>query len=241
MILDALKEGTELALIVGLLFFALSSFARRRPGEWSESIGRNRMLILLLLGLTVTAIKVSEEVLAGESGPVDEATLRYIRAHVPGEMEGFFRAVTFTGSWRFLCPLVLAVSAGLFKARKRFEAQLLFLSAGASALVVYLLKIAVGRARPSLWETDWYWGSSFPSGHTLQTAAVASAWVICLARICPRQVRMIAPLAAAWILLVGLSRLVLGVHWPTDVLTAACLGVIIPFIVQFLLQRRRPR
>jgi undecaprenyl-diphosphatase len=54
-------------------------------------------------------------------------------------------------------------------------------------------------------------------------------------------VRIVAPFAATWILLVALSRLVLGVHWPSDVLTAACLGVIIPFIVQLILQRWRAR
>ncbi len=70
---------------------------------------------------------------------------------------------------------------------------------------------------------------------------MASAVVICLARTRPRLVRMIALPATAWILLVALSRLVLGVHWPSDVLTAACLGVIIPFIVQFILQRWRSR
>lgn len=241
MILDALKEGAELALIVGLLYFSLSSLARRRRGRWSESMERNRMLILLLLALAVTAIKVGEDVLEGESGPVDEATLLFIRAHVPREMDGFFRAVTVTGSGWFLHPLAVLVSAVLLAARRRFEALLLTISAVASALVIYVIKTAVGRARPALWETDWYWGSSFPSGHTLQTAAVASALVICLARTRPRLVRTIAPLAAAWILLVALSRLVLGVHWPSDVLTAACLGVIIPFLVQFILQRWQPR
>lgn len=241
MILDTLKEAAELALIVGLLFFALSSLARWQRGEWGESIERNRMLILLLLTLAVTAIKVGEDVLEGQTGPVDEATLRYIRAHVPRETENFFRAVTFTGSWRFLFPLVMVVSGALLAGRRQFEVLLLITSWLASTLVMYLIKTAVGRARPSLWETDWYWGSSFPSGHTLQTAAVASALVICLARTRLRLVPMLAPLAIAWILLVAMSRLVLGVHWPSDVLTAACLGVNIPFIVQFILQRWRSR
>lgn len=241
MILTVLKEGAQFALIVGTLYFALSGFARWRRGELSQSIERNRMLILLLLALAVTAIKVGEEVLEGASGPIDETTLRYIHEHVPREMEQFFRAVTFTGSWLFLCPLVALVSVALFATRKHFEALLLIISETASALVIYVIKTAVGRARPALWETDWYWGSSFPSGHTLHTAAVASALLIGLARIRPEMVRIVAPFAAMWILLVALSRLVLGVHWPSDVLTAACLGVIIPFIVLLILQRANAR
>ncbi len=136
MILPAVKEVAELALIVGLLYFALSWLARRRRGEWSESMEGNRMLILLLLALAVTAVKVGEDVLGGESGPVDEATLLFIRDHVPRALEGFFRAVTFTGSWRILFPLVMLLSAAFLAARKHFEALLLTTSAVASALAI---------------------------------------------------------------------------------------------------------
>jgi undecaprenyl-diphosphatase len=237
MILNALKEIVEFALIVVLLYFALRGFARWRRGKLNESIGRNRMLTVILLALALMAIKVGEDVLEGESGPMDEATLRYIREHVPPPLERFFRAITLTGSWRCLVPLVIAVSVAFLAMGKRFEALLLSISAVTSTLIVYLIKTAVGRARPSLWETDWYWGSSFPSGHTLQTATVASALVICLARSRYNTARWLAPFAILWIIAVAMSRLVLGVHWPSDVLTAACLGVIIPFVLQSLLER----
>jgi undecaprenyl-diphosphatase len=41
------------------------------------------------------------------------------------------------------------------------------------------------------------------------------------------------------VLLVGFSRLVLGVHWPTDVVVAACLGAAIPLGLSFSLEHRR--
>lgn len=62
-------------------------------------------------------------------------------------------------------------------------------------------------------------GSSFPSGHTQNTAAAYTALA------CAFRKRWLAALAAALILLVGLSRLYLGVHWPSDVLAGAALGV----------------
>ena len=93
----------------------------------------------------------------------------------------------------------------------------------------------MGRARPELWSTTWYWGSSFPSGHTLSTAAFATALTLIASRIWPQSRRVVLPLAVLWVSLMGLSRMVLGVHWPTDVLAAICLGVFIALAVSILL------
>jgi undecaprenyl-diphosphatase len=79
-----------------------------------------------------------------------------------------------------------------------------------------------------LWETQWYSGSSFPSGHTLATAAFATAGALCVARMRPGAARVAMTVAMLWIALVGLSRLVLGVHWPSDVLAATCVGIFVP-------------
>ena len=97
-----------------------------------------------------------------------------------------------------------------------------------AAVVVYVVKLAVNRVRPTLWETDSYWGSSFPSGHTLVVAAFATAIALSATRAWPSTRVLAVTTAVTWIGLVGLSRLVLGVHWPTDVLAAACIGASLP-------------
>ena len=99
-----------------------------------------------------------------------------------------------------------------------------------------MLKAAVGRARPALWDTQWYWGSSFPSGHTLVVAALATATVISANRIWPGSRKFVMSIALVWVFSVGISRLVLGVHWPTDVLAAVCIGMFLPLAIGIVLE-----
>jgi len=106
------------------------------------------------------------------------------------------------------------------------------------SIVIYVVKVAVGRIRPTLWETELYWGSSFPSGHTLAVAAFAIAVAVCVGRIRPAAYRLTLSIAILWISLVALSRLVLGVHWPTDVLVAACIGAFLPLVISVALELR---
>ncbi len=230
MAFEIVKDIVKLALIAACLYLALGAYVRRKPPAWSEFLDKRRLRVLLLLILAVTAIKVMEDVVTGESGPVDELLLRFVHTNVPPALNGFFEAATFTGSDRVMVLLSTVLVAALLIARRRFEATLVAVSVLGAGAVVFILKALVGRARPALWETEWYWGSSFPSGHTLAVTAFASAAVICVARIWPGWRTVAAVIAVLWVLSVALSRLVLGVHWPTDVLAAACIGVSLPLV-----------
>jgi undecaprenyl-diphosphatase len=122
-------------------------------------------------------------------------------------------------------------------ARRRFEVLLLVASTLTATLLTNGLKTLVSRDRPKLWEAQSYWGSSFPSGHTLATAAFATAAALCLARIWPRSGTAAMAAAMLWAVAVALSRLVLGVHWPTDVLAALCLGAFIALVFSVALDQ----
>lgn len=236
---EFLSELVVAALIVASAYLLLTAYARRRRPDWSEAIARRRMAILSMLVLALLATKVSEDVLAGESGPIDRTVLLTLRELVPPALAGFFQAVTITGASVFVLPLAVAVALGFLWRGDRAEALQIAVSTGVAAIVVYLVKLGVGRARPSLWATDWYWGSSFPSGHTLVVAAFATATALCIGRRWPGQRRLAMLLALVWIFLVGLSRLVLGVHWPTDVLAAACIGAFLPLAIDLALAVQR--
>lgn len=235
--LELLADLAKLAFFVACAYLILKASARRWRPEWSPGLARRRLAVLGLLTLAMSAIKVIEDVVAEESGPVDTAILWFLREQVPAALGGFFGLLTLSGSAAFLLPASVVGVLALLLARRRFEARLLGVSMLAAPLLVYALKRMVGRDRPVLWEAQSYWGSSFPSGHTLGTAAFATAAALCLARIWPRSASLAITAALLWTVLVALSRLVLGVHWPTDVLAALCLGVFIPLGLSVVFDR----
>ena len=64
MVFELIKDATKLALIVAGLYFALGVYVRRKQPAWSEPLEKRRLVIVWVLVLAVSAIKVSEDVLA---------------------------------------------------------------------------------------------------------------------------------------------------------------------------------
>lgn len=238
MIFELIEEIAQLVLIVACFYFIFGTYVRREQPAWSKPLEKRRMTILFVLVFAAIIVNVSEDVLGGDSGPIDRSILLFVHSHVPGMLNGFFEAVTFTGSSRVLFPVTTVATIALLWARRRFEALLIAASVISGSIVIYIVKVAVGRIRPTLWETELYWGSSFPSGHTLAVAAFAIAVAVCVGRIRPAAYRLTLSIAILWISLVALSRLVLGVHWPTDVLVAACIGAFLPLVISVALELR---
>jgi membrane-associated phospholipid phosphatase len=123
-------------------------------------------------------------------------------------------AVVLTDTGVGAVPYALALVAGVISGSGRYGRALFAVRAMAILLAVQLLRLglaaAVGRPRPPA--TDWavhVSGLAFPSGHTVTSATAAG---ILLYALWPRLRGL--PRAVA----VGLSRVYLGVHWPTDVI-----------------------
>jgi undecaprenyl-diphosphatase len=126
----------------------------------------------------------------------------------------FFRIVTFTGSPGLV--LVTLILVLIFLLRKRYAlAAFLAIDLGGIFAVNTAVKFLVRRNRPEVfpWLTHAF-GFSFPSGHTSASAAVY--WF--LAYLLFRGGRKLAGIPVVfWALLIGFSRMYLGVHYPTDV------------------------
>jgi undecaprenyl-diphosphatase len=235
---ELIADIAKLAIIVAGLYYVLVVYVRIKLPAWSDALDRRQIIILLALVLASAIAKISEDVLSSESGIIDNSILLFIHRLVPAQLIGLCEVVTFTGSFKVLIPLAIIATAALWYSHHRFEAQLMVASVLSSSLLIYAIKTLVGRTRPALWSTEWYWGSSFPSGHTLAVAAFATAAALCVSRIRPAARKIAFSIAATWIILVAVSRLVLGVHWPTDVLAAACIGAFLPLMISIALEIR---
>jgi len=192
-------------------------------------------LALLMIAATLTAL-VSNDATAG----ADRALLLQVGQHTPSALSQLLAFATHTGSAPFLTILISWWVIGMLVRRDLANALLLALSGLGGALLVVISKLLIARPRPELWDTAALSTYSFPSGHTLGTAACAGALVIVLARRHPRQRSLWVTLGLSWLLLVGLSRLTLGVHWPSDVLAGACAGLALPLLLSRLPGCRQP-
>lgn len=148
-------------------------------------------------------------------GDFDRGGLGLAHALRSGWLDALMQGMTWFGSLLLLLPLTAALAWLLLRSRRRREAVFLHLALlGASALS-HVFKLWVARPRPDLFPAlldmpgDW----SFPSAHAMQATAVALAWLLIA-----RHSRVAwAILLGFAVLLVGLSRIYLQVHFPSDV------------------------
>jgi undecaprenyl-diphosphatase len=151
---------------------------------------------------------------------VDQRWLSALTTHRTSWVTAAFRGVAWFGDMRVISAIVALTAVVLVLRHVRIYAVLLVAAAAGAATLAATLKAVLSRPRPPvpghLVATA---GSAFPSGHATQAAACygALAWVV--ARQLVRRGRRILVWSGAIVLvgLVGLSRVYLGVHWPSDV------------------------
>ncbi len=147
----------------------------------------------------------------------------------PAWFQEAVRDMTGLGSFVGLFFMMVAATLGLWICGRRRLAAGLVASVLLAVLVSSGLKIAIARERPDIVaHAALTFTASFPSGHAFLSAAVllSIAGFVGLASRRDDIALFALLLAATMILLIGLSRIYLGVHWPTDVLGGWCLGVV---------------
>ncbi len=189
---------------------------------------------LLSAGGVLAFVELADEVHEGEADRFDARVLTALRN--PGDLSDpigppwlleTVRDVTSLGSHAVLTLLVLTVGGFLIGMGKRAAAAFLVVAVGGGALLSALLKALFQRPWPEvvthLVEVS---TASFPSGHAMLAAITYLTLGAIVARVVPshRLRAYVFVIASILALLIGLSRLYLGVHWPTDVLAGWCVG-----------------
>ncbi len=194
----------------------------------------------MLIGLSVVAgllaafLILTGEVLEGDTLVFDRTVLLALRSAAdpnqpagPWWVERMARDLTALGSVTVLSLASLAALGGFALMRRWAAAALLLLSAGGGLAVSSILKHLIGRARPDLVpHGDVVLTASFPSGHAMLSAVVGLTLGALLAQsVGDRRLKLyIMAVAVLLSLMIGASRVYLGVHWPTDVLAGWSVG-----------------
>jgi membrane-associated phospholipid phosphatase len=183
---------------------------------------------LSLLALIVVLDLALFELMPGDA--IDESDREITRwmvdTRTPG-LNSFMREATTLGSARLMW-LVAAVAAGVMyrSARARHLALVPLVAMLGGSIMNNLGKALTDRPRPLIRPLVDTGGSSFPSGHATIAAVIFSALAILIARGFSRRGKVAVWVAAsAPIALVAVTRVYLGVHWPSDVIVGSATGM----------------
>lgn len=192
------------------------------------------LAILLIAGGLWAFVAVSEEVIEGDTHAVDEAVLLALRNPAdrgdpigPGWVEELGRDATALGGVGVLTFITLAVAGFLALQGKGRAAIFVVIAVAGGITLSFLLKSGFDRPRPDLVSHgSIVYTASFPSGHSMMSAVVYLTLGTLLARFQTRRRLKIYVIVLAVLitLVVGVSRVYLGVHWPTDVLAGWAAG-----------------
>jgi len=202
---------------------------------------RYELTILIAIGVITAGawgfIVLAEEVLEGDTHAIDERLLMALRNNPadlgdpigPPWFEEMMRDFTALGGFGILTILTMSVLGYLLLQRKQNGALLVFAAVIGGMVLSLLLKEGFSRPRPDLVpHGSIVLTTSFPSGHSMLSAATYLTLGALLARFQAKTWLKMYVLVIAIVLtaLVGVSRVYLGVHWPTDVLAGWTAGAV---------------
>ena len=202
--------------------------------------------VILAAGLLLLFARLANAVRRGSTETFDERLIIALRN--PGDLadpigpawfEEMMRDFTALGSTGVLTVVVLAIAGFLAMTRKSHAALFVLASVAGGVLISQSMKWAFARPRPDLVPHGAeVFSASFPSGHSMMAAVVYLTLGALLARTqTDRAVKTyVLVIAIMLAVLVGVSRVYLGVHWPTDVLAGWALGGVWALICLLVMQ-----
>jgi membrane-associated phospholipid phosphatase len=199
-----------------MMRFILALWQRLRHGLWVHQL----LLLVLLLGFVlpwVVFVNVAEDIWESGGFIGDKQILEFLHRYATPGLDRLALGFTAAGGPLPMSIATVLITGGLAVWGTRLQAWFLGLSVGGAMGLNLLVKLLFARPRPTLWtspEPAFYY--SFPSGHAMGAAAVATALGFLLWQ--HRGQWLAWTLGLLFALGVGWSRMYLGVHYPSDVL-----------------------
>jgi undecaprenyl-diphosphatase len=176
---------------------------------------------------------------------VDQSVWQFFVDHGSTRMQSLSRFVTSFGVLGVLLPIAVVIGVVVWiRSRSAAAAIAPWLSVVVCGQIVTMLKSTTDIARPPFQsQVIQVLNPSFPSGHTANTTALIVSVVLvvwCVVKVSHRTKTLISISGAMVIIAMGLTRLLLNVHWLSDVLAGWCIGAAVGLAVTGLLVAVRP-
>ena len=193
-------------------------------------------LLVILVLLALSSAVYLEQVF-----PIDTTILEAVRQLESTVMNWIMVGVTRLGDPFLTVPAVFVIFTLLWVRKHRQEAKFFALNCFGGAVLSTCLKVFFGKTRPALWDSPIVETTfSYPSGHALGSVVLYGFLAYLLRRRLPQYQGWIYGGAIALCLVIGFSRLYLGVHWPTDLLGGYIIGFLWTSRCIVLLKKKAP-
>lgn len=180
---------------------------------------KNNFKLIFILACLIIFVSIGLAVRNSSEGILfDEFLLEIIHSNTNPYLLSLMKFISFIGSGYFLVPVISIGVIYSLKKNERYISKLLLLSSLGSWIVNFLLKQIFHRTRPLDFILVKQGGLSYPSGHSMVTMSMYLTISYLLSKKYENKKTLIYSLSTIFILLMGISRMYLGVHWPTDII-----------------------
>ena len=197
----------------------------------------------IFLAAVTGFVALADEVSEGETLAYDSAILLWFNRIATPELDSIMVFLTNLGGVIAIGSVAVGLIVYLLHKRRTYAALMVAFGVGGAAIINLVLKSIFERVRPDLWSQIITEVSfSFPSGHAMGSSALALSIIVILWRTKWRLISII--IGGIYVVVIGMTRLYLGVHYPTDVIggwlmSASWIVLVASFIFHWSLTKLR--
>ena len=187
--------------------------------------GSFALLLFMIIGYIV---KFYPEILVSFDQPIQTA----IRGDLPETLTLLFRAITHLIDIPVIISWVLIVAFVFYRKQWKMESYLMLGNLTLAGILIVTFKNIYQRPRPEILHLVEEKGFSFPSGHSLAVTIMVGTLIVILRQRIKNTVwrKIVQILLSLYIFSVLVSRIYLGVHYPSDVIASLCVGLGVLFM-----------